>query len=311
MHVKVLGSAAGGGVPQWNCNYKYSRMSRAGSTSVTARLQSSIAVRSASGPDWVVFNASPDIRQQMAQAPELQPAVDGPLRATPIAAVVLTNADVDHIAGLLSLRERQRFHIYASRRVLEVLEANPIFLVLDPAVVKRMEVAMDTETPIFGPDGDTGLRVTFYAVSGKVALFMESGDLMHDFAAGSGDTVGVCIAETSGVPRIHYIPGCAAVDGRLRGQFEPDDVLLFDGTVFSDNEMAEAGVGQKTGKRMGHLAIGGSEGSIAALSGANVGRRIYIHINNTNPILDANSPQRAAVESAGWEVAFDGMEIVL
>lgn len=310
MRVKVLGSAAGGGVPQWNCNYRYSQLSRQGSDRVAPRLQSSIAVSAEPEAGWVLFNASPDIRQQIAQAMDLQPDADAPLRSTPIAAVVLTNADIDHIAGLLSLRERQRFHLYASQRVLDVLEANPIFRVLDPCFVKRTELEMDKPTPIIGPEGDTGVRVTFYAVPGKVALFMESGDLASDLSGKSGDTVGVLITDSAGKGRVHYVPGCAAVDDELLAQITGEDVLMFDGTVFTDNEMAEAGVGEKTGKRMGHLAIGGPDGSITAFARTPVGRRIYIHINNTNPILDRDSPQRDAVERAGWEVAFDGMEIV-
>lgn len=309
MRVKVLGSAAGGGVPQWNCNYRYSRMARAGTDRVIPRLQSSIAVSVGAG--WVIFNASPDIRQQIAQTQELQPDADGPLRATPIAAVVLTNADIDHIAGLLSLRERQRFNLYATRRVLDVLEANSVFRVLDPCLVTRFELDTSGETAISGPQGDTGIQVRLYPVSGKVALFLESGDKAQDFNADAGDTVGVRITETGRDGSLHYVPGCAGVDDRLLGEVAGSTALLFDGTVFTDNEMADAGVGEKTGKRMGHLAIGGPDGSLAAFAKTPLGRRVYVHINNTNPILDRESPQRDAVERAGWEVAFDGMEIAL
>jgi pyrroloquinoline quinone biosynthesis protein B len=309
MRVKVLGSAAGGGVPQWNCNYRYSRMARSGSDRVIPRLQSSIAVSADKG--WVIFNASPDIRQQIAQTEELQPAAEGPPRSTPIAAVVLTNADIDHIAGLLSLRERQPFHLYATRRVLEVLEANSVFRVLDPCIVRRIELETAGETAIGGPKGDTGLRVQLYPVSGKVALFLESGDKTRDFDADGGDTVGVRITEEGRDDSLHYVPGCAGIDDHLLSQVAGSTALLFDGTVFNDNEMADAGVGDKTGKRMGHLAIGGPDGSLAAFAKTPLGRRIYIHINNTNPILDRDSPQRDAVERAGWEVAFDGMEIAL
>ncbi|MGE0281999.1 MAG: pyrroloquinoline quinone biosynthesis protein PqqB [Rhizobiaceae bacterium] len=309
LRVKVLGSAAGGGVPQWNCNFQYSRRARAGDVDVSARFQSSIAASAGAG--WVVFNASPDIRAQMAATPELQPADDADLRSTPISAVVLTNADVDHIAGLLSLRERQRFNLYASGRVLNVLEQNPIFRVLDPAYVRRIELPVDREVEIEGPDGSTGLRVMLYPVPGKVALFLETGDAGRDFNAADGDTVGVRIVATNGDGVMHYVPGCAAASEAVRERVSGADVLFFDGTVFADNEMAEAGVGDKTGQRMGHLAISGEEGSVAALKDVELGRRIYIHINNTNPILDARSDARRFVEAAGWEVAFDGMEIRL
>lgn len=309
LHIKVLGSAAGGGVPQWNCNYTYSRRARAGDIDVPERLQSSIAASAGAG--WVLFNASPDIRAQLAAAPELQPAADACLRSTPVSAVVLTNADVDHIAGLLSLRERQRFHLYASGRVLDVLEQNSIFRVLDPAYVRRIELPAGQDVEIEGPNGPTGLRIMLYPVPGKVALFLETGDAGRDFNAADGDTVGVRIGTTDGSNAVHYVPGCAAVSEALRDRVSGADVLFFDGTVFTDGEMAEAGVGDKTGQRMGHLAISGPEGSVVALRDVEIHRRVYIHINNTNPVLDARSDARRFVEAAGWEVAHDGMEVRL
>ena len=309
LSIKVLGSAAGGGVPQWNCNYSFSRRARSGDADVSPRLQSSIAASAGAG--WVLFNASPDIREQIARAAELQPSHDAPLRSTPIKAVVLTNADVDHLAGLLSLRERQPFSLYATRRVLDVLEQNSIFRVLDPAYVTRIDLPMGQEVALFGPDGPTGIAVEMYPVPGKVALFLETGDAGRDFGADEGDTVGVRICETGGAAAIHYIPGCARVDEVLKRRVSGAEAIFFDGTVYSDNEMRGAGVGDKTGQRMGHLAIGGAKGSMAALGDIDVRRRIYIHINNTNPILDRASPERAEVEAAGWDVAHDGMEIRL
>lgn len=309
MLIKVIGSAAGGGVPQWNCNFTYSRRARAGDGAVKARLQSSIAV--SAGKGWVLFNASPDIREQMAQTPELQPSADAPLRSTPIKAVVLTNADVDHLAGLLSLRERQPFHLYATSRVLDVLESNTIFNVLDRQVVRRIELQMEETVGIDGPGGPTGIEVALYPVPGKVALFLETGNATQDFNAAAGDTVGARIVETGNEREVHYVPGCAAVDDRLRARFQHAGALLFDGTVFRDDEMARAGVGEKTGQRMGHLAISGRAGSLETLRDVTARRRIYVHINNTNPILDETSPERGEVEAAGWEIGYDGMEIEL
>ncbi|WP_306302787.1 pyrroloquinoline quinone biosynthesis protein PqqB [Aureimonas sp. AU12] len=311
LRVKVLGSAAGGGVPQWNCNFRLSRAAREGAGRVMPRLQSSIAASAGDDAGWVVFNASPDIRQQINETPELQPAPDAPLRSTPIRAVVLTNADVDHLAGLLSLRERQAFHLYATARVLVVLAENPIFRVLDPAYVTRIPLTLANPCAIHGPDGPTGLTIELFAVPGKVALFLETGDAAADFRANEEDTIGLRITADGAAARVHYIPGCAAVDDRLRERIRGGDVLFFDGTVFTDNEMAEAGVGAKTGQRMGHLAIDGTDGSLAALAEVEAGRRIFIHINNTNPILDEASPERARVEAKGWEVAYDGMDIAL
>lgn len=308
MRLKIVGSAAGGGFPQWNCNYRLSRAARAGTVGVHSRTQSSIAV-SADGLGWVLFNASPDIRQQIAQTPELQPAADAPLRSTPIRAVILTNGDVDHIAGLLSLRERQPFAIYATAQVLATLEANSIFNVLDPAVVQRRILPLATELPILDADGrETGVTIEGFAVPGKVALYLEGGRPDADFSSDSGDTVGVRITGADG-RSVFYIPGCARVDASLTERLAGAACVLFDGTVYTDDEMVAAGVGQKTGARMGHLAMAGEAGSIAGLAHAKVDRRIFVHINNTNPVLDENSAEHAAVRAAGWEIAHDGMEI--
>jgi len=311
MRVKIIGSAAGGGFPQWNCNYRLSRAARTGMSSVHTRTQSCIAA-SADGTGWVLFNASPDIRQQIAQTPELQPATDAPLRSTPIRAVVLTNADVDHIAGLLSLRERQPFAIYATAQVLATLEANSIFNVLDPAIVPRRLLLVPTEElAICNADGhETGVVVDAFPVPGKIALYLEQrGDPSVDFRSDTGDTIGVRITGTGSRGAVFYIPGCARIDASLRTRLANAACLLFDGTVYTDDEMIIARVGQKTGARMGHIAMSGESGSIAGLADVKIGRRIFVHINNTNPVLDENSAEHAAVEAAGWEVARDGMEM--
>lgn len=309
MLIVLIGSAAGGGVPQWNCNHGISRRARSGDRSVRARQQSSIAVSAGEDRGWVLFNASPDIRQQIAETRFLQPAGDAPLRSTPIRAIVLTNADVDHLAGLLSLRERQAFNLYATARVLDVLEQNPIFRVLDPRYVRRIALPMERSVAIEGPDGPTGIEISLFPVPGKVALYLETGDAATDFDTTDGGTVGVRIAATSTTRHAHYVPGCASVDARLKQQLRGSAALLFDGTVFVDDELARAGVGLKSGQRMGHLAIAGPDGSLEALAGVDIARRIYVHINNTNPILDEASPERLLVQAAGWEVGFDGMEI--
>ncbi|RWA67783.1 pyrroloquinoline quinone biosynthesis protein PqqB [Mesorhizobium sp.] len=310
MRMKIIGSAAGGGFPQWNCNYRLSRAARTGMSSVHSRTQSCIAV-SADGTGWVLFNASPDIRQQIAQTPELQPSADAPLRSTPIRAVVLTNADVDHIAGLLSLRERQPFAIYATAQVLATLEANSIFNVLDPAIVPRRLLAPTKELAIGDADGhETGVVVDAFPVPGKIALYLEQrGDPSADFSSDSGDTIGVRITGAGSRGAVFYIPGCARIDASLRTRVADAACLLFDGTVYTDDEMIVARVGQKTGARMGHIAMSGEAGSIAGLANVKIGRRIFVHINNTNPVLDENSAEHAAVKAAGWEVASDGMEI--
>lgn len=310
MRLKIIGSAAGGGFPQWNCNYRLSRAARTGMAGVHSRTQSSIAA-SADGVGWVLFNASPDIRQQIAQTPELQPAHDAPLRSTPIRAVVLTNADVDHVAGLLSLRERQPFAIYATTQVLATLEANSIFNVLDPALVPRRILPPAKELMIRDADGhDTGVTVESFSVPGKIALYLEEGSQPDaSFSSDSGDTIGVRITGAGSRGSVFYVPGCARIDATLRTRLADAACLLFDGTVYTDDEMVTAGVGQKTGARMGHLAMSGDAGSIAGLADVKIGRRVFVHINNTNPILDENSAEHAVVKAAGWEVARDGMEM--
>lgn len=310
MRLKIIGSAAGGGFPQWNCNYRLSRAARHGKATVRVRTQSSLAV-SADGRGWVLFNASPDIRQQIAETPELQPTPDDALRSTPIRAVVLTNADVDHVAGLLSLRERQPFAIYAAEQVLAVLAQNRIFNVLDATLVPRRVLRAGEETPIRDAAGQaTGVIVESFPVPGKVALYLE--DSLHpeaDFSSDHGDTIGVRITGGTDGKAVFYIPGCARIDAPLRARLDGATVLLFDGTLYTDDEMIAAGVGQKTGRRMGHIAMSGEAGSMAGLAGTAIGRRIFVHINNTNPVLDETSAEHAAVLAKGWEIAHDGMEV--
>jgi pyrroloquinoline quinone biosynthesis protein B len=311
MRIKIVGSAAGGGFPQWNCNYSLSRAARCGKQGVRVRTQSSLAI-SALDEAWVMFNASPDIRQQIAATPELQPRADALPRSTPIRAIVLTNADVDHVAGLLSLRERQPLAIYASARVLEALASNPIFNVLDPAIVHRRALP-EGEFEIRDAEGHgTGVCIEAFAVPGKVALYLEDATRAEaNYGSAEGDTIAIRLASRPDKGSLFYIPGCAHVDADLKRRLHQAACLLFDGTVYTDDEMIKAGVGQKTGARMGHIAMSGIHGSIAAFEKVPIGRRIFVHINNTNPVLDENSPEHSAVRAAGWEVAYDGMEIEL
>ncbi len=309
LHILVLGAAAGGGFPQWNSNDAVARRVRAGDAGTPPRTQSSIAV-SADAKHWVLFNASPDLRQQINQYRQLQPGADAPLRASPIAAVVLTNADVDHVAGLLNLRESQAFAIYGHRRVLEVLARNSIFNVLNPDYVARRPMPVDTVLALKdGHDQPLGLRVRAFPVPGKVALWLEDKNA-PDFGTAEGDTLGVEIFDEKGAS-FFYIPACARMTPELAERLRGATLVFFDGTLWHDDEMIQAGAGAKTGRRMGHMSCSGEDGSIAALAGLGVRRKIFIHINNTNPLFLANSPERAEAEAAGWQVADDGMEISL
>ena len=295
MRIVVLGSAARGGVPQWNCRCDVCRLAWEGDPRVAHRTQSSLAA-TVDGDRWLHVNASPDLRQQIASTPELQPR--GRSRGSPIGAVLLTNGDVDHVAGLLTLRERQPFALYATAATLAAIAANPVFGVLAPDVVERRPISLDA-----GFEPLPGLAATLVAVPGKAPLWAEGAE--PEIGASGETTVGVVLE--AGGRRLAYIPGCARVSPALRERLRGVDALLFDGTVHRDDELIRTGVGTKTGWRMGHVAMAGEEGSIARLDGLGIGRRVFVHLNNTNPALVDGSPERRAVEAAGWTVAHDGM----
>jgi pyrroloquinoline quinone biosynthesis protein B len=308
MLIKVLGASAGGGFPQWNCNGPMSASARARKPGFAARTQSSLAV-SADGKRWVLLNCSPDLREQLAQNPELWPDPNGPLRNSPIRAVIVTNADVDHIIGLINLREGTPFTIYGSDRVLKTINANSVFNVCNPEIVPRLPLPLDQEIRIEDHGDDLGLSIEAFAVTGKIALFLEDGADTKSFGSREGDTIGLKVTETSSGRYFYYVPGCADVDPPLAERLQGAPLIFFDGTLYTDDEMIRQGLLNKTGARMGHISISGSNGSIAAFKDLNVKRKIYVHINNSNPVLDDNSPERKVVEKAGWEVGFDGMEI--
>jgi pyrroloquinoline quinone biosynthesis protein B len=247
----------------------------------------------------VLLNATPDLRTQLLATPVLQP--QSAVRGSPIAAVVLTGAEVDQVAGLLALREREAFSVFATAETMAALSANPIFGVLAPGVVRRTVVARDAPFALPG-----GLRAELFAVPGKVALYLEGED--PALAAETDANVGVEII--CGPRRLAYVPGAAAVTTALRARLARADVILFDATLFRDDEMIKSGTGDKTGRRMGHMPLDGADGTLAALAGLG-SRRILTHINNTNPILIEDSPERRKAQAAGFEIAEDGMEIAL
>ena len=308
MLIKVLGSAAGGGFPQWNCNCRNCVAVRAGKPGFRARTQSSLAV-SRDGENWVLLNASPDLRQQLAQTPALHANPKQGLRHSPIKAAVLTNGDVDHIIGLINLREAQPFAIYGSDRVLDIIKSNTVFQVLAEPLVPRIALPLDKPTPLKGANVDLGLVVEAFAVPGKVALYLEDAAAGADLGTREGDTIGLKVSDPSSRTSFFYIPGCATVDEALSRRLKGASLVFFDGTLFTDEEMIEQGLLGKTGARMGHISMSGPKGSIAAFSQLGVGRLIYVHINNSNPALDENSSARKSIEGAGWEVGYDGMEV--
>lgn len=299
MRIVVLGSAAGGGFPQWNCGCAVCRLFWAGDPRVRRRTQSSLAVTGDGGTTWTLLNASPDIREQIGATRALWPRA---LRSSPIRAVVLTNGDVDHIGGLISLRESAPFDVFATPAILGILKANSVFHVLNGSLVPQTPIVFDR--PI---EASPGVEVTAFAAPGKVALFLEgAGDLKTDER--SGNTIGLEVRGADG-RGFFYIPGCAVIDEPLAARIAGASLVFFDGTVWHDEEMAERGVGTKTGRRMGHLPVSGEDGSLARLRAAGVKRAVYVHINNTNPMLIDGSPEAEAVAAAGYAVGYDGMEV--
>jgi len=295
----VLGSAAGGGVPQWNCGCRVCRLAWSGDARVKPRTQASLAL-SVDGVNWLLLNASIDLRQQILATPPLQPKREG--RHSPIAAVILTNAEVDSSAGLLALRERQPLMIFGTQATLEAIEANRMFDVLDRVVASRREVRLgEAFEPL------PGLKIELFAVPGKVPLWLEEGKISLDDV---GEAT-VCVVAEAGAKRLVYAPGCAHVTEDFDARIANADVLFFDGTLFTDDEMIANRLGDKTGRRMGHMPVSGPGGTLESLARHAHARRILIHINNSNPILVEGSPEEAKVKAAGWEIAFDGMEFSL
>lgn len=303
----VLGSAAGGGFPQWNSNAPACRRARAKDKAAVPRTQASLAV-SANQRDWFVLNASPDLRLQIEATAALHPRAG--LRSSPIAGVLVPGGDVDAVAGLLHLRERHRFSVYAPPRVLAVIAANPIFHVLAPDCVQRVELPLDRRIELAGTAGSSGMAVIAFAVPAKVPLYLETAGQDPGIAE-EGDAVGLQIIDSVTGKSFFFIPGCAVMTDPLRRRLTGSELVFFDGTLWRDDEMIRLGVGDKTGRRMGHISMSGDDGAIAAFRDLGVKRRIFIHINNSNPALLDDSPERQLAEAAGWEIAYDGMEVRL
>jgi pyrroloquinoline quinone biosynthesis protein B len=309
LRVVVLGAAAGGGVPQWNCGCAICVKAR-GDQPELSSTQCSIAI-SADGDHWFLINASPDLRQQLIATKQLRPKA-GQLRHTPITGVILTNGEVDAVAGLLSMREGSPFTIYAHPGVLAILKANSIFNVLSEANVKRQPIAIDEPFEPRLPDGTgCGIEILPFAVPGKVAWYLRDTSLPGGRGDEVGDTIGLRIRDKATDKYIFFVAACARVSDQLKARLAGAALLFFDGTVWRDDEMIAAGLGQKRGQDMGHIAMSGTGGAIESLAGLAIDRKLFLHINNSNPALLATSEERKALERAGWQIPADGMEIVL
>jgi len=308
LRVVVLGAAAGGGVPQWNCGCPVCRAARTENPELQST-QASIAI-SADGDHWLLINASPDLRQQLIATPQLHPKA-GKLRHSPISGVILTNGEIDAVAGLLSMREGWPFTIYAHPKVLSILGANSIFNVLSEKNVRRAPIETDKIFEPALPDGSpSGIEILPFAVAGKSAWYLE-GQVHPAGDDGAGDTLGLRIGDKSTGRYFYFLAACADVTDDLKSRLAGAPLIFFDGTVWRDDELVAAGLGNKTGKGMGHIAMSGESGAIESLAGLDIGQKIFLHINNSNPALLRGSPERKIAERAGWQIPADGTEITL
>lgn len=305
MKVRVLGSAAGGGFPQWNCNCPNCDGLRRGRLRATARTQSSIAV-SGDEENWLLINASPDVLQQIQAFPALQPA--RALRDTGIRAILLIDAQIDHTTGLYMLREhRQRHAVWCTRQVREDLTVgNPLFGLLEHYCgIDWREVSLSG--PSFAPEGVPGVRIEAQPLTSNAPPYSPHRDRPEP-----GDNIGLTLADARSGRRLFYAPGLGEMEPAVWQAMHAADVVLVDGTLWTDDEMIRLGASGKTSRAMGHLPQSGPGGMIDWLDQLpSATRKVLIHINNTNPILDEDSPQRAELVRHGIEVAWDGMEIVL
>lgn len=304
MHIHVLGSGAGGGFPQWNCNCENCKGVRAGTIKATPRTQSSIAV-SADGTDWILFNASPDIKKQLDSFPVIQPARE--VRDTAITAIVITDAQIDHVTGLLTLREHNKpWDIYCTDAVKSDLTTGfPVFNILGHfRGINHHEIATDQST--FTIPTAQGIEFTAVPLLSEAPPYSP-----HRGNTVPGDNIGMLIKDTRSGKSLFYAPGLGVAEPHVLAYMSDADCILIDGTVWTDDEMSKEGISDKRASEMGHLDQSSDGGIMSILNAMEKPRKILIHINNTNPILNEDSPQRATLNTAGIELAFDGMDIIL
>jgi pyrroloquinoline quinone biosynthesis protein B len=316
MRIEILGSAAGGGFPQWNCNCRNCECLRAGTFQGKKRSQTQIAVTASANAvvdgsaPWFLLNASPDLRLQIEATPKLHPRKAG--RDSPIEGVIVTSADIDQIAGLLSLRELQPFRIYCTASIRRILqEDNSAYGMLNRVAGQASwtEVQPGQSFPLITVAGkETGLRCEAFSLAKGYPVYVSP-----ERAAGlrpEEASVGLMIESQSGA-RLAYMPAVPAVDEALLQRMESADLLLFDGTFWSDDELIRVQGQGATAREMGHVPVSGPEGSLGKLAGLRRPRKVFVHVNNTNPMLDESSAQYREVRAAGWEIAEDGCHFEL
>jgi pyrroloquinoline quinone biosynthesis protein B len=304
VRIKVLGAAAGGGLPQWNCACANCVAVRSQRPHVRARSQSQLAFEAGEG-SWFLINASPDLRYQLITTPEIHPDSKRGLRNSPVSGVILTSADLDHVLGLLLMREFTPMRIYATRTVRSILEANSFFQMLDRLPGQSRWITIEpgvsfsaNNNLICTPIGLTGTFPAYVGVEERASLDVSSA------------TIGMLLENEQG-RRIAYLPALSSLSPALCSLLSTCSVVLVDGTFWSDEELQCIQPLTPSARSMGHLPIGGPEGSLAGFADLAGARKIYTHINNTNPILNEQSPQHRAVRDAGWEIAWDGLEIAI
>jgi pyrroloquinoline quinone biosynthesis protein B len=303
VHVLLLGSAAGGGFPQWNCWCACCQIARSRPLEAWPRTQSSVAI-SRDGSRWFLLNASPDVRQQLTRlVPNRAPST---VRHTPIEAVLLTDAEIDHSLGIVLLREARRLPLYVTAGIRTVLDRDSHLLPIVRAFaeVPVTELPIDTPVPLhYREGGESGLSAEAFLVPGTPPRFAR--------ADTEGHTVGLLVRDPEAGRTCAFVPGCGTLTPALLARFATADVLLFDGTFWSDEEPMAAGIGDRTASQMGHVPIAGAAGSLQQLARLPCRHRVYTHINNTNPVLVEQSQERALVQQAGLTVGFDGWHAVV
>ena len=303
MKIKILGSGAGGGFPQWNCNCYNCKRIRSGEMNGKARTQSSIAV-SSDNNNWLLINASPDIRAQLEAFPAIQPKHG--LRDTGIKAVLLIDSQIDHTTGLLMLREGKPLDVYCTEMVRQDLTTGfPVFNMLAHyCTVNHHPVPIDGGS--FTIPAIADLRFYTQALKSKAPPYSPHRHDPHD-----GDNIGLVIEQISTGKKVYYSPGLGEIEPHVLANMQNADCILVDGTFWSENEMIDLGLSKKPAAEMGHLPQSGAGGMIEVLNGVPKARKILIHINNSNPILDEASEAYRILQTNKIEVAYDGMEIDL
>jgi len=300
LHFKMLGTAAGGGVPQWNCSCQLCDLCRNHPQRLPPRLQLQAMV-SGDGERWFLLNASPDLRVQIEATPQLQPSPQYGRRNTPIAGILLTTADLDQVLGLLLLREFQPLIVYATALVRKTLEANSFFRMLHRVPNQLTWIEIDPASPF--TLGDSGITCTPIPLAGSLPFYAK------ELETGEPGQASIGLLLQKDTRRIAYTPSVPEITHDLRTLYNSCDTILVDGTFWSDAELSRTHSGTPLARSIGHVPLSGNDGTIALLSGLDLPHKVFVHINNTNPILDPHSPEHRATVEAGWQIGYDGWQL--